>query len=260
MDWWSTSEALHFHSFHFVIIIINNSTYYISWSTVTVIWQHQSEAVLSDIIKLLYLCIPVHTVTAHSLLRSADHCDLVVPHVLSRFGCRSFCVSGPTIWNDLPVDIRSTDIMREQFKCSLKIWLFECAYGRRRVWETVQSEGAPKKWTYLLTCADVPKISVPVYFIWRCSLVGVAADTLTVTLTSIRQATNVLTVAYSFRPLHPPNRTVNPKLDWENCHILKLPLYRPKWTKCISVIMCINSWLEHTWLSSHCFSWMMRCW
>jgi len=33
----------------------------------------------------------------------------------------------------------------------LAMWLFECAYGRRRVWETVQSEGAPKKWTYLLT-------------------------------------------------------------------------------------------------------------
>ena len=60
----------------------------------------------------------------------------------SRFSCRSFRVSGPTIWNDLPVDIRSTDITREQFKRSLKSWLFECAYGRRRVWETVQSEGA----------------------------------------------------------------------------------------------------------------------
>ena len=73
------------------------------------------------------------------------------PRVRSRFGCRSFRVSGPTIWNDLPVDIRSTDITRELFKRSLKSWLFECAYGRRRVWETVQSEGAPKKWTYLLT-------------------------------------------------------------------------------------------------------------
>ena len=77
--------------------------------------------------------IPVHTVTARSRLRSADHGDLVVPRVLSRFGCRSFRVSGPTIWNDLPVDIRITDITREQFKRSLKIWLFECAYGRRRV-------------------------------------------------------------------------------------------------------------------------------
>ena len=86
-----------------------------------------------------------------SRLRSADHGDVVVPRVLSRFGCRSFRVSGPTIWNDLPVDFRSSDITREQFKRSLKSWLFECAYGRRRVWETVQSEGASKKWTYLLT-------------------------------------------------------------------------------------------------------------
>jgi len=45
----------------------------------------------------------------------------------------TFSSIGPTIWNDLPVDIRSTDITREQFKRSLKSWLFECAYGRRRV-------------------------------------------------------------------------------------------------------------------------------
>jgi len=69
--------------------------------------------------------------------------DLVVPRVLSRFGCRSFRVSGPTIWNDLPVDFQSSDITREQFKRSLKSWLFECAYSRRRVWENGL--------TYLLT-------------------------------------------------------------------------------------------------------------
>ena len=75
--------------------------------------------------------IPVHTVTARSRLRSADHGDLVVPCVRSRFGWHSFRVYGPTIWNNLPVDIRSTDITREHFKHSLKISLFECAYGRR---------------------------------------------------------------------------------------------------------------------------------
>jgi len=69
-------------------------------------------------------------VAARSRLRSADYGDLVVPRVLSRFGWRSFRVSGPTIWNDLPVDFRSTDITREQFKRSLKSWLFDCAYGR----------------------------------------------------------------------------------------------------------------------------------
>jgi len=108
--------------------------------------------------------IPVHTVAARSRLRSADHGDLIVPRVLSRFGCHSFRVSGPTIWNDLPVDFRSTDITREQFKRSLKSWLFECAYGRRHVWETVQSEGAPKKWTYLLTYLCIRWTKLPSRF------------------------------------------------------------------------------------------------
>ena len=78
--------------------------------------------------------IPVHTMTARSRIaskisRPRGGGDLVVPRLLSRFGCCSFRVSGPTIWNDLPVDIRSTDITREQFKS----WLFECACGRRLV-------------------------------------------------------------------------------------------------------------------------------
>jgi len=63
---------------------------------------------------------PVHTIAAHLRLRSADHKDLVIPRVQStRFGCRSFHVCGPTIWNKLPQDLRSTDT-RKQFKCSLK--------------------------------------------------------------------------------------------------------------------------------------------
>jgi len=73
---------------------------------------------------------PVHTVAAHSRLRSADHGELVVPRVWStRFGSRSFRVCGPTIWNKLPQDLRSTDT-REQFQSSLKCWLFECASDR----------------------------------------------------------------------------------------------------------------------------------
>jgi len=47
-------------------------------------------------------------------------------------------------------DLRNTDT-REQFKRRLKGWLFECASGRRRVWQTL-TEGEPYKWTsYLLT-------------------------------------------------------------------------------------------------------------
>ena len=47
----------------------------------------------------------------------------------TRFGCRSFSMCDPTIWNKLPQDLRSTDTS-VQFKRSLKSWLFECPYGR----------------------------------------------------------------------------------------------------------------------------------
>jgi len=46
-----------------------------------------------------------------------------------------------------------------QFKRSLKSWLFECAYGRRRVWETVQFEAHLRNGlTYLLIllCTSCP--------------------------------------------------------------------------------------------------------
>ena len=54
---------------------------------------------------------------------------------MSVFVGKSLNLVFATEWtlNDLPVDIRSTDITREQFKRSFKSWLFECAYGRRRV-------------------------------------------------------------------------------------------------------------------------------
>ena len=66
----------------------------------------------------------------------ADHGDLVVPRALTtRFSSRSFRIAGPSTWNGLPSNIRSAST-REQFKRSLKSWLFECACGRRRVWDT----------------------------------------------------------------------------------------------------------------------------
>jgi len=44
-----------------------------------------------------------------------------------------FVCSFVPVWKKLPQDLRSTDT-REQFKRRLKGWLFERAYGRRRVW------------------------------------------------------------------------------------------------------------------------------
>ena len=64
-----------------------------------------------------------------SRLRSADHGDLIVPRVQTQhYSSRSFRVSGPTIWNSLPQNLRSSDISRKQFKRGLKTWLFERAY------------------------------------------------------------------------------------------------------------------------------------
>ena len=78
------------------------------------------------------ICVPVHSVAGRSRLRSADHGDLIVPRVQTqRYGSRNFRVSGPTVWNSLPQNLRSSDISREQFKhikTKLKTWLFEHAY------------------------------------------------------------------------------------------------------------------------------------
>jgi len=135
---------------------------------------------------------------------------VVVPRVLSRFGCRSFRVSGPTIWNDLPVDFRSTDITREQFKRSLKSWLFECAYGRRRVWETYISVGL---WFPVFVInRDLSSSS------YRCRDVAADIDSTTMSLTTPLLSSNgtfrisqnyqlkIDTSCYTFlRKLHDPS-------------------------------------------------------
>ena len=65
----------------------------------------------------------------HAYVQLHDHGDLIVPRVQTqRYGSRSFRVSGPTVWNSLPQNLRSSDISREQFKRKLKTWLFERAY------------------------------------------------------------------------------------------------------------------------------------
>jgi len=65
---------------------------------------------------------PVHTVAARSRSRSADHGNIVPRARSTRFGCHSFRMCGPTTWNKLPQDSRSTDT-REQFKRRLKDYL-----------------------------------------------------------------------------------------------------------------------------------------
>ena len=71
----------------------------------------------------------VSDVEGRSTLRSAARGDFVVPRTNTvTFGPRSFRVSGPTIWNKLPLDMRDQNISYEQFKNKLKTFLFEQAY------------------------------------------------------------------------------------------------------------------------------------
>ena len=62
-------------------------------------------------------------------LRSADRALLVVPrHNLERYGRRSFSRAGPTLWNALPEDLRSTLCMNK-FKTHLKTYYFKIAFN-----------------------------------------------------------------------------------------------------------------------------------
>ena len=61
--------------------------------------------------------------------RSATRGDLIIPRSKTmRFGPRSFEVTGPTIWNSLPTDIRNCASLIG-FKKLLKTFMFGKAYG-----------------------------------------------------------------------------------------------------------------------------------
>ena len=53
--------------------------------------------------------------------------SLVIPRVKLKYGERSFSYSGPFIWNNLPIEVRSANTVTA-FKGRLKTYLFTCAY------------------------------------------------------------------------------------------------------------------------------------
>jgi len=58
----------------------------------------------------------------------ADGSFMLVLHTRTELGQRSFQVAAPTVWNSLPVHLRSTLISRRQFRDGLKSHLFTGAY------------------------------------------------------------------------------------------------------------------------------------
>ena len=75
---------------------------------------------------ILYVAILYSHLRSH---RSATRGDLMVPRTrTAKMGPRSFYVSGPTLWNSLPLELRSYELTLETFKAKLKFCLFRSAY------------------------------------------------------------------------------------------------------------------------------------
>ena len=76
------------------------------------------------------ICSPIVSVPFRSGLRFADNDDIIVPRTrIARYGPRSFRVAAPQICNMLPPHLKNSNVSREQFKSSLKTWLFVQAYS-----------------------------------------------------------------------------------------------------------------------------------
>ena len=84
-------------------------------------------------------CTSTSVVPGRSALRSAAHGDIVVPSHRTDWGLRSFAVAGPSSWNALPVDLRSSSFGLDTFAKHLKTHLFglACTQDRARTFEFV---------------------------------------------------------------------------------------------------------------------------
>ena len=72
-------------------------------------------------INISELCVPVSNNEHHTRLRSAQHSDLIVPHVkLTKYGQRTFTFAGPSAWNDLSTELNDYNLALEAFKRGLK--------------------------------------------------------------------------------------------------------------------------------------------
>ena len=66
--------------------------------------------------------------TPKRALRSSSHSKLVIPRCKSKFGERAFEVFAPTLWNELPPNIKNADSVLK-FRKSLKTYLFTIFYA-----------------------------------------------------------------------------------------------------------------------------------
>ena len=78
----------------------------------------------------LYLSDRISTYTPVRTLRSESQSLAVVPRInLERYGRRAFSCAGPTLWNALPLNLR-TQQDPARFRRDLKTYLFNVAYSK----------------------------------------------------------------------------------------------------------------------------------
>ena len=71
-------------------------------------------------------CIAISSMPGRRQLRSATSGQLYIPRTKTMtFGPRSFKVSGPTIWNDLPARLKDSSLSKNCFRKLLKTFLFD---------------------------------------------------------------------------------------------------------------------------------------
>ena len=71
-------------------------------------------------------CIAISSMPDRRKLRSAASGQLYIPKTKTMtFGPRSFKVSGPTIWNDLPARLKDSYLSKNSFRKLLKTFLFD---------------------------------------------------------------------------------------------------------------------------------------
>ena len=74
-------------------------------------------------------CIRVSSIEGRQNLRSADAGELLIPRVRTKMGSRAFKTSGPSVWNNLPVNLRDSSLSLPSFQKRLKTVLFDRAFN-----------------------------------------------------------------------------------------------------------------------------------
>ena len=139
--------CLHLHSFGHLEVDCKRSKYHLIWCLLYIYIYACYIYIGTAPEYLMELCRPVSSAAGRQSLRSASKGDLIIPRFkLRTFGFPAFAISGPQLWNSLPLDVRQSRDNLMQFKMKLKTFLFQQFWAL--LW--IQSNEGPYKCSILL--------------------------------------------------------------------------------------------------------------